>query len=185
MTTKFSSRSFFILTLLTLTGVSGCSQPPQKPLAVTQPSVEIADKTDTSAWKQDTLGKGFVFAYPPTLNYLSGGNVKTGSFSWITGEQPEEIYFEILDLKISTTREKMYDETVKSFTMDDFYFPAETISIAEITGQKFRIREDLNDGIARTAVVFYNTKGVYLISDYQEVKNDALFDAFVGTFKKE
>ena len=189
MRTKIFSRSLVVLSLFILTGASGCagtsSQPPPKPLAVTQPTVESSTAVDTSDWKNETIEKGFTFSYPPQLNYLSGGQVETGSYSWITGEQPEDIYFEIFDLAVTkpATVEDVYAETIASFVTDDFYFPAEQISIAGTTGQKFRIREDRNDGIARTAVVFQNANGVYLISDYQLTPDNTLFDAFVGTFR--
>ena len=189
MHTKFFSLPVFVLSLLILTGASGCagssSQPAPKPLAVTQPTVESSTPVDTANWKTDSLGKGFTFSYPSTLNYLSGGDVDTGSYSWVTGEQPEDIYFEIFDLAVTkpATVEDVYAETGAGFVTDDFYFPAEQISIAGTTGQKFRIREDRNDGIARTAVVFQNANGVYLISDYQLTPDNTLFDAFVGTFR--
>lgn len=200
MNTKLISLSFIVLTLITLTGLSGCVSTTQPGASVPAPSQETKSTFDTSTWIEESLGKEFTFSYPSDLTYINGGDVDTGSYSWVSGENPEDIYFEIFDLvllkcpfddptkcnigtNVPATIDEVYAATIESFLIDDFYFPAEQISIAGTTGQKFRIREERNDGIARTAVVFKNEQGVYLISDYQLEPNTKLFDTFLTTFQ--
>lgn len=202
MKKPISSLPFLVLFFVTLTGLSGCVSTTQPESLVPTVTEKPKSIVDTSSWTQESIDKGFVFSYPPELTYVSGGDVDPGSYSWVSGENPEDIYFEIFDLallkcefaepekcdigtNVPATSDEVYVATIENFEIDDFYFPAEEIDIARTTGQKFKIREDRNDGIARTSVVFKNEQGVYLISDYQDTKNDKWFDAFLTTFQIE
>jgi hypothetical protein len=154
---------------------------------------------DTSEWETESGLSGVSFSHPSELEYVTGGDIDTGSWSWLA-ENGDATYatFSIftyahfvcpetgecnLGTIVPGTVEQVLDQAVASFEADASYRATGDISVGNVSGKKFEATQANADGSVKTLVLFRSSTGVYqLVDSRSESAGDALFIAWLSTF---
>ena len=192
----------FVPFILVSLGLSACQVAKQEPIIEESSETPVAsesEETTTVEWKEEASVHGLIFSYPEDWTYQGGGDTDTGSYSSIS--KGDEAYFRILDkallkceeadpsdcnletLAAGTPRE-VFDATLAEMAANEFYRPAGTVVVGNVSGEAFDFREKNSDGSVRRAVVIYGKEGVYVLEDIREAgAQDELWGEFLASFK--
>ena len=196
-----------------LTGF-GCQDFSAEPSKTETQLAESPDGLDLSTWKQASLDSSVRFSYPSELVYAEGGDIDTGSYSWVQTFEDNTIVFTLFESALLTCTvddpdlcnlgtlapgaepEEVYTSMVESLKQDPEWVFMGEVQVGNTVGIKFveQIDSDINpnavnrntDGSLRSLVVFKGSKGVYEILDMQTTQAGGdLFEAFLSTFRVE